>query len=371
MRRKRLVFAAHDPQAPPTYLLLNELGEAVGRGEQPLRAEPPAVPTDVVLVVPGVDVVARWLRLPGRNDAQARAAAALLLEDERAWGDEALHLALGRPEADGERLVVAVGAARMQAWLDLARLHGLEPAAVVPDHLLPGEPEDGGPVAVVAGGMTIVRGRRLAFTCEPDLAPLLLDGRAPRTVDDPDAVERLWAGGASQLPLDLRQGAFAPSDGRRLEPRMLRRAAVLAGLLLVTPILLDGAQAVRLNLAARAAEAATARAAASVLPKGTALNDPAAQTAAQLARLELAAGGGPAGLAAQLFRALSEIDQAQVEGLTISDDGALRASISHENYSDMELLGDALRRAGVAFREEGGREEAGRIVSDVILGVRP
>lgn len=370
MRRKRLVFAPHDPQAPPSYLLLNEFGEPVGRGQQPLQAEAHAVPTDVILVVPGVDAVARWLRLPGRNDAQARGAAALLLDDERALGEEALHLALGPIEADGERLVVAVGAARMQAWLDLARLHGLEPAAVVPDHLLLPEPEDDAPVAVLSDGLLVVRGRRLAVACEPELAPMLLDGRAPQRIDDPEAVERLWAAGASQPALDLRQGAFAPSDGRRLGPRMLGRGAVLAGLLLLSPILLDGAQAVRLNLAARQVEAETTRSAAAVLPKGAAVNDPAGQTVAQLERLELAAGGGPAGLAAQLFRALSEIDQAQVETLTVSDDGAMRVSVSHANYSDMEVLGDALRRAGVAFREEGTREDGGRIVSDIILGVR-
>lgn len=370
MRRKRLVFASHDPQAPPTYLLLNEFGEPVGRGQQPLNVEAPAVPTDVVLVVPGVDAVARWMRLPGRNDAQARAAAALLLEDERALGDEALHLALGPPVVDGERLVVAVAAARMQGWLNLARLHGLEPTAVVPDHLLLPEPEDEEPVAAPAGGLLAVRGRRLAFAAEADLAPVLLDGRAPRLVDDPEAVERLWAQGAAQPAVDLLQGEFAPSDGRRLEPRMLVRAAVLAGLLLLSPIVLNVGQAVRLNLAADGAEAETARTASAVLPKGTAVNDPAGQTAAQLARMELAAGGGPAGLAAHLFRALSDIDQAQLESLTSSDDGALRASISHVNYSDMELLGDALRRGEVAFREEGTRQEAGRIVSDIILGVR-
>lgn len=371
MRRKRLVFAPHDPQAPPTYLLLNESGEPVGRGAQPLQAEPPTVPTDVVLVVPGVEAVARWLRLPGRNDAQSRAAAALLLEDERALGDEALHLALGPPGADGERLVVAVSAARMQAWLDLARLHGLEPAAVVPDHLLLPEPEDEEPVAVMSDGLLVARGRRIAFACEPDLAPVLLDGRAARRIDEPEAVEQLWAAGASQPAVDLLQGDFAPSDGRRPEPRMLRRAAVLAGLLLLSPVALNGADAMRLNLAAGKAEAAATRAAAAVLPKGTAVSDPAAQAAAQLERMELASGGGPAGLAAQLFRALSEIDQAQVESLTVSDDGAMRVSINHVNYSDMELLRDALRRAGVAFREEGTREEAGRIVSDIILGVRP
>ncbi|WP_334164684.1 type II secretion system protein GspL [Phenylobacterium sp.] len=368
MRRTRLVFAPHDAQAPPAYLLVDEFGEPVGRGEQPVQAEAPAGATAVVLVVPGAEAVARWLHLPTRADPQARAAAALLLAGETAF-DEPMHLALGALEPDGHRLVVAVAESRMRAWLDLARTYGLAPDALIPNHLLLPEPPDGETVAVTVGGALAVRGPRLAFACEPALAPVLLPGRAPRTLDG-GAAERAFAQGAGRLPIDLRQGAFAPAGRGRPARRDLVRAAGLAGLLLLSPAILDAAQAVRLNLAADRLERAASAKAAAVLPKGASVNDPAVQAQAALQRAELAAGGGPAGVAARLFAALAGIDQAQAETLIVSPDGAVRATVSHTNYSDMERLGRALKAAGVAFRQEGAREEGGRIVSDIILGAR-
>lgn len=369
MKRTRLIFLPEDPQAAPGYLLLNEFGEPVARGIQALQAETPAAPTIVVLVVPGADAVARWLQLPGRNDLQVRAAARLLLEDEQAL-DEPVHLALGAVEADGERLVVSVAERRMQAWMDAARLHGLAPDVVIPDHLLLPEPEDDGVVVADLGGRLAVRGRRLAFTAEPELAPVILADRVCHPVTGAEAVERLLADGVGRWPVDLLQGDFAPRDKALPARRDLIRIGALAAALALSPLVLDAAQALRLTLAARTIEHQTAAEAAAVLPRGVPINDPAVQAAERLQRLELAAGGGPAGLAAQLFRHLQRLDQAQVEGLIVSPDGALRATISHVNYSDIELLSDGLRSEGVSLREEATREEGGRIVSDVILGVR-
>ncbi|WP_395670998.1 type II secretion system protein GspL [Phenylobacterium sp.] len=369
MKRTRLVFAPGRPQDPPTYLLLDEAGNAVGRGEQPVQSDPALTPTRVLLVVPGVEVAARWLHLPTRSEAQARAAAALMLEDDAAFADEPLHLAVGPLEADGHRLVAAVAESRLRSWLDLARTYGLDPDAVVADHLLLPQPLDERPVAIQLGETLAVRGERLAFAAEPDMVELLAGGEV-EVLDGETAVRQL-AEGAEGLPLDLRQGPFAPADGATPPPRQMIRAAILAGLLLLSPAILDGVQAVRLNLAAGRLEAETTARAAAILPKGTALNEPAVQVEAAVARAELASGGGPAGLAARLFTALSGIDGAQIDSLIVSEDGALRATLSHGNYSDVELLRDALARSGITSREEASREEGGRIVSDVILGVRP
>ncbi|MCR5874061.1 type II secretion system protein GspL [Phenylobacterium sp. J426] len=369
MKRTRLIFLRADPQTPPGYLLLNEFGEPVGRGPQPLQPEATATPTTVVLVVPGIEAVARWLTLPGRNDLQARAAARLLLEDEQAVA-EPIHVALGAIEPDGARLVVSAAEARMQAWLATARLHGLEPDIVVPDHLLLAAPLEAELVAAALDGQIVVRGERLAFSAEPTLVAVILGERAPHPVTDPEAVERLFAEGAARIPVNLLQGDFARADGARPDRRQWIRMAGLAAAVALSPLVLDAAQALRLTFAARSIEADTRAQAAAVLPGGQAINDPVGQVAARLDRLELAAGGGPAGLAAQLFRNVQGLDEAQVESLVVSPDGALRATISHANYSDIDQLSDGLRREGVALREEATRDEAGRVVSDVILGVR-
>ncbi|MCR5881091.1 type II secretion system protein GspL [Phenylobacterium sp. J367] len=257
MRRTRLVFAPADPQAAPAYLLLDAFGDVVGRGEQPVTAGAPDTATAIVLVVPGVDAVARWLQLPTRSDAQARAAAALMLADETAFADEPLHVAVGPLEDDGHRLVVAMAESRLRAWLDLARIHGLPVERVVPEYMLLPELEDGTPVAVRIGDLVAVRGRRLALACEPDLLATLL--QPPPAVAEGEAAERLLAEGATRPGIDLRQGPFAPADGQRPGRRDIVRAAALAGVLLLSPILLNAAEAVRLNLAADRLERAPRR----------------------------------------------------------------------------------------------------------------
>jgi general secretion pathway protein L len=257
----------------------------------------------------------------------------------------------------------------MRGWMDLARTYGLEPELVVPDHLLLPEPETAGTLALRLGDVVVVRGPRLAFACEPDLAPALLDPMPE--IAEGEAAERRLAAGVSRPALDLRQGGFAPVDTARPGRRELLRAAALAGLLVLSPLAIDATRAVRLNLAADRMEADAAGQVAAILPKGASVSDPAAQAEAALARAQLAAGGGPAGLSARLFAAISEIDQAQAESLIVSPDGALRATISHTNYSDVDQLRGALARSGVALREEATREDGDRIVTDVILGARP
>jgi general secretion pathway protein L len=370
VRSTRLIFAPHDPAGAPTYLLLNDAGEPTSRGEQRVQAGPQASDTDVVLVVPGTDVVARWLHLPTRSDAQARAAAAMLLENDTALTDEPLHLALGPLEPDGHRLVAAVAESRMQVWLGLARAHGLTPSRVIADHLLLLAPADDTCICVVRGETLAVRGPRIAFAAERELAERVLGQPAARPLEG-EAAERMLASGVADPALDLLQGRFARAGAEPPSRRALLRAAGLAAVLLLTPAVLDAARATRLNIAAERLEQESARRVASVLPKGAALNDPAAQAQAALQRAELAAGGGAAGLAARLFAAVSEIHAVQVEGVMAAADEALRVTISHTNYSDVDRLRAALTPAGVDVREEATREEGDRIVSDLILGARP
>lgn len=370
MTRLRLIFVPQGPSDPPAYLLANEIGEIVGRGEQAVCVEPPSAPTRFVLVAPGADVAARWVDLPARSEAQARAAALMLLQDEQAVEGEALHVALGPPDGAGRRLSLSVGDGRMRAWLDLARTYGFEPDAVIPDFMLLPQPQDGVVRGAQFGGAVVVRGHDLAFSAEPDLALAVLAGREVAMLD-PEEAERLAAACAAAPDIDLLQGPFAAGAQDRPRLREYRRAAVLAAALVLSVPLLDAAQALRLNLAAGKLERGARTELSAVLPKGAPSDEPAAQAQAALARAELASGGGPAGLSAQFFNALSGIDGAQAESLIVSPDGALRASVSHANYSDMELLRDALRGQGLGFREDASREADGRIVSDIIIGARP
>jgi general secretion pathway protein L len=350
------------------YLAVDALGGVIRRGVLPIGQSPPE-PTRDVMVIPGEDALARWLHLPMRNARQLDAAARLQLADQLALADEDLHLAFGPPQEDGHRLVTAIRRDVLQAWLSAAALHGLQPAAVVPDHLVLPEPEAEGEVFTAhPGADLLVRGRRLAMSLEPETSPLVLAGRQVRELDAA-AWDAALIEAARRPAVNLLQGDMDPGQGFGWTWPTLRRAAILAAVLLVSPLVLSTTQTERKELAARSLERATAARVAAVLPAGTTVDDPAIQARVRLEALQLAAGAGPAGLMGGLFTALEPIDQAQLESLVLGPDG-LRATIRFAQISDAELFRRAMRSQGLAYREEGVRDEAGRVVADVMLGQR-
>lgn len=307
-----------------------------------------------ILVVPGEETLVRWLALPARRDAQAVAAAMFMLEEELAAPKERVHVALGPPDGEGLRPVVVVDRGRMQAWLDLAAAGGFVPDVVIPDCLLLPEPEGESVVVVPVGGAVAVRGRRLALGCEPELLPLVMGPRA-HTVLDGAAARELFAAGAAQPLVNLRQGAFAPprpsSAQRALAPAIL--AAALAVITLSVPLV----QAIRHESAARRAEAAV-----EALGGTQALRD-------RLMRAE--SRSRFASSAAAVFAAVEQVEGMELQSLLYGEDGAFRVSAIHANYSDVEQLRTGLARAGFAVQETNTTPEDGRILSDLILRPGP
>src|SRR5690606_1439241 len=122
---------------------------------------------------------------------------------------------------------------------------GVVADVLVPDHLLPADA--GGDVlqVLVHDGIWLVRGPQLAFAAEPDLARAIIGERGFVQVDDPAAVEALLAAAAPDpARLDLLQHLHArPRDPALSGHR--RRLAVLAGLCLLSPLLLEGIPALR------------------------------------------------------------------------------------------------------------------------------
>ncbi len=373
MNRTRIVIAGPAPEAEPAYLILDELGSVVGRGVLPIQDAEALTPMRNVLVIPGADVLVRWAMVKAGSEPQARGAALALLEDQLTSVAGA-HVALGPVEADGQRLIAVLSAARMQAWLDSAALHGVTPDLVIPDCLAlpaPAEDQDGGRQVFTAafGPFTAVRGDRLAFTGEPDLVGVILDQGAVQALAG-SALERALADMAGRPAVNLLQGAFDPHRRAPLGRRDLRRAAVLAAVLLISPLALWAAAAAADHMRALQAEARAEAKVAALLPPGEAVTDPAAQAQARLDALSLASGGGASGMAARLFAAVEPMDQVQVESLIIMPDGLARAALSHAAHSDGEGLAQALQAQGLSVQVDGSRDEGGRVISDIILGVR-
>lgn len=334
----------------------------------PIAAAPaPHADLRTVLVVPGVEVLCRWLSLPRGQDAQVAAAAALMLEDELAGSREDLHVALGAPEPDGTRLVVVADRVRMQAWLDDAAALGVRPSAVCPDHLLLPDPDPEGDeaLAVVVDETALVRGQGLALSCDAELLPLIMAGRPYRLVEAGPETERLTSARAARPPIDLQQGAFSRADAGRSRVRPAR-APILAALLLASLVALPVVQAGR-------AELAIHRAAQRI---GTLAGEPRAGSAgkaltrlrAQSARIR-AAEAFPL-RAAALFAAIEGVEGMQVQTLLYGQDGVLRATLDHVNYSDVELLRRALARSGLTVEEKSAVVDQGRVLSDVAVRAR-
>lgn len=356
-----LLLLPRDPSAPATRLTVSEEGRILARTRQ--SADDPA---HGVLAVPGDACRVFRLRLPARSAAQARAAARLMLRDKLADDPEGLHLAIGAPAEDWHRLVVAMDPLLLRGWLSRATGSGFEADGVVPAPLLLDGPAPGVVRVAEFDGQWLVHGGELCFSAEPGVAALILEGRTTERL--PDA-ETALARGALQPPIDLLQDAFAS----RAEPRRgwpaWRRAAILATVLLLSPLLLAASAALRDHFAARRAEAQAAELARDALPAVPPGAEPVAVLRNHWDGLQgadrfVAAHGG-------LSEAISGIDGAELDRLEWRD-GTLRASVALPQAGGLEQLRGALSGAGLELVEEGSTPGGdGRVRHRIALETRP
>lgn len=344
-----LVLLPADPARPPLPLTLADDGRILARGRQAGDAAAPCV-----LAVPGQDCRILRLRLPARSALQARAAARMLLREQLADDPERLHVAVGAADAEGRRWVVAVAPARLREWLERARAAGFQARAVVPAPLLLGAPDGGGVRVAEYGGMRLACGEALCFAAEPELAAELLAGRAVEPVDDAEAA---LARGALAPPVDLLQEAFAPAGERPQGWPAWRRAAILAGLVLLSPLLLLAATVVRDRIAAHRARAQALELARTVLPALPATADPAAAVRAELDALR--APERFAHAIAALFAAVAGIAGAELDALSWAD-GTLQATVALPGPADLERLRTRLADDGLELVEDGADAGPGR-----------
>lgn len=364
-----LLWLAPDPAAPATRLVVDDDGRIVARD---LRREGDAAATAsnvrTVLVVPGTAAPAMWLPLPARNPVQALAAARALAGDRLASGHRDVHIALGPPgDGEAERLVVAVDPDAMRDWLAHAARLGVKPDAVLPDHLALPVPEDGGVRIFVDGDDWIVRGPRHAFRAEADLAARIVDGLPQHRSPLREEAEALMARGALQPAIDLLQGAFARRDAPAQGLRAWRRAAVLAAALLLSPLLLWTADAVRHVLAARALEARAAAKIDAALPARDRSQPALEAMRAQVAQLR--ARDAFTGSASALFAAMAQVGGIQLEALSYGPDGVLRGTLVHADAGAAERVRERIAATGRIAESAGSRRADRRVYSEIT--VRP
>lgn len=370
MNRTRIVISGVAPDAEPRYLIVDELGSIVGRGILPVQEPSALTPLRTILVVPGAEVTVRWAELRAASPAQAQAAARLLLAEQLAQQD-GLHLAVGPAAEDQDRLICIMSAARLQAFLDQAALHGVVPDVVAPDHLCLRPPEEAEAAALLLEleDRWVARADHLALSGEPDLVEVVMDQKLVRRLTGAEG-EQALARGALAAPVNLLQGAFDPARRDQLTWRDARRPAILAAALLLSPILLIAGQTLTAHWRAEAAEARMAQMAAEWLPADAPPDQAAAQIEALVASRSLTAGGGASGLLARTYAVIEPLPQAQLENFILMPEGTARAAVSLAAYADMERLSEQARQVGLSLREEGSRETGGRVVVDIVVGGR-
>lgn len=371
----RILFLSADPAHQPIVLDVDDEGRALPRGDDAAAMQP----SRSVLVVPGGAVRIERLELQAHSEAQAQAAARAVLEGRLARPG-ALHVALDRDAGSTSRTVAAVDPDVLRAWLARAAALGLQPDAAVPEALLLPVPHggaiqrdtvadlrsgdshgsvDAGHVNVLdAGDRWLVRGPGLAFSAEPALAGSVLAGRETRFLAGrPEDFAR----NALRPQVDLLQGAFAPAARNR--PSGRRRLAWLAAALLASPLVLVGAQALRLEIAARTLESEATAAVREALPAaGSATRDGLQSRlgAAREPQVFAAASGA-------LFAAVDAREGTHLLELEYQRGDAVRAVLFHAGADDIEALRASLAAEGWRLVEGGSTATPGGLRTGLAL----
>jgi general secretion pathway protein L len=362
MKPVRLVLLPAMASEPAPFLVIGQGGFVLERGALSLEGERPE-PMRTIAIVPGADVVVRWLDLPAGGATQQKAAALWMLREALAASPERLTVALGPAVPAGQpRMVAVVSATLLDAWSDYLGGLGVYADVLLPDMLALEPPvQDDALSAIAFGSAVALRGQRFAATVQSDLVDLVAAGHTIIPVDDPVQVERVLVGSALSPALNLR-----PERREAGSARGWRRAAVLAAALVISPLVLILAQAARDDLAARRIGQETTAAIARVSPELAGAPDPVAALRQQVRVAPLP--GGVAATAAALFAAVEGVEGAELD-ILVSDPGeGMKATLSHPDYKDVEVMQTALAPSGLTVEETGVSEEGGRIVSDITIG---
>ncbi|MDP3801840.1 type II secretion system protein GspL [Brevundimonas sp.] len=363
MKTTRLILIPATGNRPAPFLVIDTAGVVMDRGElTPDGVEPESMRT--VAVVPGGDVLVRWLDLPAGSAAQGRAAAVWLLRDQVAAPPDRLSTVLGPPVPPGqERLVAVVNRSLIEAWTDYLAVVGVRADVFIPDVLTLSEPAaDDALSAVAFGDGVALRGRRFAATVQPDVVDLVAGGRRVVAVQDPAVVESALVAAARTPAINL----LDTGERERAAPGGWKRAAILAALAAASPLMLTVASAARDDMAAERMRSGTLASIAKAAPDLARDPDPVSALRRRLAAAPPP--GGVSAAAAALFTAVEAVEGAELDLLIADPETGVKATISHPAYADMAAIKASMAEAGMTVTETGTLDDAGRVVSDITIG---
>ncbi len=295
--------------------------------------------TRTALAVPGAEVTIHWLDLAdGLTQAQAAAAARLMVADASAEGLGDMHIAVGMTER-GLTPVALTPNSSMAAWV------AGDPDMIVPAPLLLLPPAEG-LVRRDAGAVPDYRGLAAAFSVEPEIAGLLIGEASVRALDEAD-YEAGLAAVLSPPVINLRQGAWARRRQWKVDASSVRRVGWLVLTLVVLSLVVLLAQIMRYSSAASRLE----------------------DQAAALNVRSPAATGGPrfTPLAAGLFAAIQAVPNVELSRLDYRPDGTLAATVTGDSPATLQALRRQIENFGLQVQEGAPQPPAGRPAAELLL----
>ncbi|WP_269218879.1 type II secretion system protein GspL [Brevundimonas vesicularis] len=313
-----------------------------------------------VVIAPGADVLVRWVVVPAGSDVQKRAAVLWALRDQLGSPPESLEVALGEAVQGEAQMAVMFDPALRRVWLDYCDALGVTADVLLPDMLaVPAPLSDEEVVAVSFPPNVALRGQGLAATVQPDMVELLTGERRLVVPNIHEDVERLTIQASLRPIVNLIERRSASVGGG------WRRVAALAGVLVLTPLILTLAMAARDDLMAKRMQDQTRATLMRTDADLAASSDP---RAALERRLMSSPPGGITGVAAALFAAVEAVDGAELDSFTADPEGGGRATVSYPAYEDLDTMKRAVASVGLVMSDQSTVDDAGRVVSEVQIG---
>lgn len=361
MKAVRLLLLSTDGEPSP-WMIVSGAGEVLGRGLARVGEDAPDPVLRTVVVVPGHDVLIRWLVVPGRTEAQVQSAAAWLLRDTLGQTPDRARIVVGPARGDDPRLVAVTAQGVIEAWTHRIEDLGVRADVILPDSLLLETPLEADRLTSLQfGERLLVRGHGLAFSGEPELGEMVAAGRPLQLITEPAHIEALMVRAALRPEVNL----LARGGTSSLPARQWRRAAALAAVLALSPLLHTAITASHDEFAARGLEARSRAAVRAAWPD-------AADSASPLAEVrrrtrEAPFPGGALSAAAVLSHAIQSVGGVRLESLAL-EDGRVWATVSYEAHSDIQTLTSHMLAQGVDVSVESTVDDEDRVTADIVLG---
>lgn len=399
------------PEQAATWLVVDARGTPTGAPQSgPLSlAAPRTAGRRICVLVPGADVLLAEPEVPVRGaGAKLQQLVPYALEEHLADNIDELHFAIGKRAAESGRVPVAVVArSLMDEWLTQLRASGIEPDVVYADSdLLPENP--GQAVALLEEDAVFVRAPGASPVTLPSEAlaealeiaksgpgPSATGARglilytgaaewqqhsaqveAARPQFDGIKVQLLTGGPlalfAQQLPstapINLLQGAYAPTSSRAIGFKAWRVAAILLACLIGLHVVGKAAELQLLRKREHQVDVSIREAFHSVMPGEGGSVDARRRMEQRLAAAR-GAGGGLLSALQALAQARESAPGTNVQALNFHR-GALEMKLSAPDAASLDRLSQALRSNGWQADLSGGSNAASGYVGSIQVRAR-